>query len=113
MNNERYNQIIDEAYENYIIQTRIQFQKWCEENPFTLVNFREVTKELFLKSIKEDVHCFTGEKNYSQKWGLKIEERELSLEERYNWYIQTHNKNLYRDWETDRKSTRLNSSHRL
>ena len=82
MNNERYNQIIDEAYENYTIQDRIQFQKWCEENPFTLVNFRIDSKELFLKSIKEDVHWFTGEKNYSQKWGLKIEERELSQRER-------------------------------
>ena len=82
MNKERYNQIIDEAYENYTIQDRIQFQKWCEENPFTLVNFRIDSKELFLKSIKEDVHWFTGEKNYSQKWGLKIEERELSQRER-------------------------------
>ena len=82
MNNERYNQIIDEVYKNYITQARIQFQKWCEENPFTLVNFREDTKELFLKSIKEDVHWCTGEKNYSQKWGLKIEERELSQRER-------------------------------
>ena len=25
--------------------------------------------------------------------------------------IRRHNKNAYRDWETDRKSTRLNSSH--
>ena len=82
MNNERYNQIIDEVYKNYITQARIQFQKWCEENPFTLINFREDTKELFLKSIKEDVHWFTGEKNYSQKWGLKIEERKLSQRER-------------------------------
>ena len=28
-------------------------------------------------------------------------------------YPITGNKKLYRDWETDRKSTRLNSSHRL
>ena len=26
----------------------------------------------------------------SEKWGLKIEERELSLEERYDWFIKTY-----------------------
>ena len=78
-------QIIDEAYENYITQTRIEFEKWRERNPDTLVDYREDTKELFLKSIKEDTHWFTGEKKFSEKWGLKIEERELSLEERGEW----------------------------
>jgi hypothetical protein len=82
MNNERYNQIIDEAYENYITQIRIEFEKWCERNPHTLVNYREDTKELFLKSIKKDTHWFTGEKKFSEKWGLKIEERELTQSER-------------------------------
>jgi hypothetical protein len=96
MNNERYNQIIDEAYENYITQIRIEFEKWCQQNPGALVNYREDTRELFLKSIKEDKHWFTSEKNFSEKWGLKIEERELSEEERYDWYVKTHNKNLTR-----------------
>ena len=27
--------------------------------------------------------------------------------------VSTGSKSIYRDWETDRKSTRLNSSHRL
>jgi hypothetical protein len=73
---------IDEAYENYITQIRIEFEKWRENNPDELVNYREDTKELFLKSIKEDKHWFTGEKGFSEKWGLRIEERELSLKER-------------------------------
>ena len=77
-------QIIDEAYENYITQIRIEFKKWCERNPDTLVDYREDTKELFLKSIKEDKHWFTGEKFFSKKWGLRIEERELSEDERYD-----------------------------
>ena len=91
MNKEKYNQIIDEAYEKYITQIRIEFGKWCERNPHTLVNYREDTKELFLKSIKEDTHWFTGEKNFSEKWGLKIEERELNLEERSKIWNETHN----------------------
>jgi hypothetical protein len=75
--------IIDEVYENYITQTRIEFKKLCERNPDTLVNYREDTKELFLKSIKENKHWFTGEKGFSQKWGLQIEERELDMMERW------------------------------
>ena len=31
----------------------------------------------------------------------------------YGEINQPNNKAIYRDWETDRKSTRLNSSHRL
>ena len=34
------------------------------------------------------------------------------LAEFYEW-IEPEGDDLYRDWETDRKSTRLNSSHRL
>ena len=44
-----------------------------------------------MKSIKEDTHWFTGEKNFSEKWGLKIEERELNLEERSKIRNETHN----------------------
>ena len=85
MNNEKMNQIIDEAYGNYIAQTRIEFQEFCERNPGALVNYREDTKERFLKSIKENKHWFTGEKEFSEKWGLKIEERELSNDEITHW----------------------------
>jgi hypothetical protein len=89
---------IDEVYENYITQTRIEFKKWCERNPDTLVDYREDTKELFLKSIKEDKHWFTGEKGFSEKWGLKIEERELSLEERTKILVsQSDNKRDFYD----------------
>ena len=102
MNNERYNQIVDEAYEKYITQIRIEFGKWCERNPHTLVNYREDTRELFLKSIKEDKHWFTGEKNFSEKCGLKIEERRLSTEERNQWFHINWNANnplMKSDWK--------------
>ena len=46
-------------------------------------------KQMFIDKIKTD-------NGFSNTWGLKIEERGLSLKERYNWYIQTHNKNLTR-----------------
>lgn len=84
MNNERYNQIIDEAYENYINKCREEFSEWRKQNPDALVDYREDSKELFTQSIKDDKHWFTGEKNFSEKWGLKFEERELIEDERYD-----------------------------
>ena len=39
----------------------------------------------------------------------KLEE---SFHERKESHMRYINRNRYRDWETDRKSTRLNSSHR-
>ena len=42
------------------------------------------------------VDLCTYDKTFSEKWGLKIEERELSLEERYDWFTKTYNKNLTR-----------------
>ena len=70
MSSERYNQVIDEAYENYSINN---FGKTIH------------TKEQFINRIKTD-------SEFSEKWRLKIEERELSLEERYDLmpYITGH-----------------------
>jgi hypothetical protein len=60
MSSEIYNQIIDEAYKNYSINN---FGKTIH------------TKEQFINRIKPN-------SEFSKKWGLKIEERELSFEER-------------------------------
>ena len=61
MNNERYNQIIDEVYNKYTTK---------------YMGYDDVpSKELFLFEIRTN-------KEFSEKWGLKIEERELSLVER-------------------------------
>lgn len=63
MNNEKINQIIDEVYKRYT-------DKYVgyEDAP---------NKELFVHEIKTNPE-------FSERWGLKIEERELSLEERYD-----------------------------
>jgi hypothetical protein len=88
--NKEQQELLDEAYANYITKTRIEFETWRERNSDALVNYREDTKELFLKSIKDNKHWFSGEKNFSERWGLKIEERELSLEERNNYYTSNY-----------------------
>ena len=62
MNKQKYNQIIDEVYNKYTTK---------------YMGYDDVpSKELFLFEIKNNTE-------FSEKWGLKIEERELSLEERH------------------------------
>ena len=61
MNKERYHQIIDEVYNKYTTK---------------YMGYDDVpSKELFLFEIKNNPE-------FSEKWGLTIEEQELSLEDR-------------------------------
>lgn len=77
MSKERYNQIVDKVYENYINKL-IFNEKDCHIDD--LINqpnktFIPYNQEEFFNKIKTD-------KLFSEKWGLKIEERELSQQER-------------------------------
>ena len=81
MNKERYNQIIDEAY-NYYLQNWEPNREIEEiEDPYGLIrgtnfiNDRPLDKDMFIFCIKKDPE-------FSEKWGLKIEERELNLDDR-------------------------------
>ena len=63
--NKEQQQIIDEAYELYLNETKIYHY------PDSLI----LSKEEFINKIKTNPE-------FSETWGLKIEERELSWEER-------------------------------
>jgi hypothetical protein len=76
MNKERYNQIIDEAYKNYLIEDAKILPNMSKEK-MTELGYR-LTKEEFINKCKTDTE-------FSERWGLKIEERELNLEERAKW----------------------------
>jgi hypothetical protein len=79
--------IIDETYENYYNSTKdltletlhVPYQKThlygTLSRPISNAKFRPYTQEEFINKCKTD-------SEFSEKWGLKIEERELSLEER-------------------------------
>jgi hypothetical protein len=83
MNNERYNQIIDEAHKNYLNETLCTSDTTCLQSLLGMnlktgeigTIFRQYDKEDFIDKCKTD-------QEFSERWGLKIEERELSLEER-------------------------------
>jgi hypothetical protein len=61
--NKTYTDLIGESYKNYLTITEPTF----------------MGKNI---SLPEYIHWVKSDDEYSQKWGLKIEERELSLEER-------------------------------
>lgn len=67
-----YNQIIDEAYKNYVKKVMEGLKNWDVSPPTSAFPDH---KEVFINKIK------TNDK-FSEKWGLKIEERELSWENR-------------------------------
>ena len=73
MDKERYNQIIDDVYKN--------FEEWYNEHSGKedYTGYYVPTKEEFIRIVKTDLE-------FSEKWGLKIEEKELSLEERKRIY---------------------------
>jgi len=87
MNKEKYNQIIDEAYENY----SKEYEKDNSIGMCLLVK-RLDGKKTYRKPNKEMFVDLCYDKTFSEKWGLKIEERELSLEERKSIY-ETENTN--------------------
>ncbi len=68
MNNEKMNQIIDEAYENYT-QTKIIKTDSGETHISPIGHYNGMTKEQFINKCKTD-------SEFSERWGLKIEERE-------------------------------------
>lgn len=77
MSSEKYNQIVDEAYENYLKNWKPQpvvenELYWMEQE---LVSDKPLPKDMFIFCIKKD-------SDFSEKWGLKIEERELNVDER-------------------------------
>jgi hypothetical protein len=90
--NKEQQDLLDKAYENY----SKEYEKDNSIGMCLLVarldgkkTYRKPDKEMF-------VGLCTSDKTFSEKWGLKIEERELSLEERYDWFTKTYNKNLTR-----------------
>ena len=74
MNNERYNQIINEAYDNYS-------KEYEKDNSvgLTMLVQRVDGKSMHRKpNIEMFVTMCTYDSHFSERWGLKIEERELT-----------------------------------
>jgi hypothetical protein len=72
--NKEQQELLDEAYENYCLSYKDGHEFYEDETVK-----RSYTQEEFINKCKTDTE-------FSEKWKLKIEERELSLEERNNVY---------------------------
>jgi len=83
-------QIIDEVYENYrnsYPDAEKTFQ--YEESVFET---RRMTKDEFIDMIKSDIE-------YARRWGLKIEERDLTREERIDLYAKEYTPGMRNKYE--------------
>ncbi len=85
MNNEKYNQIIDEAYDSYLEKMVYHPEENWLDDEDGKKTYRQLTQEEFIYKCKTD-------SEFSERWGLKIEERELSDEERLDWMKKNKSK---------------------
>jgi len=78
--NKEQQELLDEAYKNYLNNF---VEPVCPPNLDVQPSYYEpMTKEWFIKSAKEK--SLRGDE-FSERWKLKIEERELSLSERIKY----------------------------
>jgi hypothetical protein len=92
MNKERYNQIIDEVYDKYLTK---------------YVGYDDVpSKELILFEIKNNTE-------FSEKWGLKIEEKELSENERYKIFDERGYEFRMNNWSKEEQYDKANIPTKL
>jgi hypothetical protein len=90
---EKFNQIIDEAYRNYLIEDAKVLPNMSKEQ-MTELGYM-LSKEDFICKIKTNAE-------FAEKWGLTIEGRELSTQERNEWYQIYRNGNnplMKSDWK--------------
>ena len=91
MSSEKYNQIIDEVYEKY-----------HQENKHVMY-LTFLLKEEFINKIKTDTE-------FSEKWGLKIEERELSWDERADLSREKRRHSwTWQNWSEEEMEWRMNN----
>jgi hypothetical protein len=92
--NKEQQQIIDEAYESFMLQNGFKYENGLLVGKMGGLNQLNVTywlsKEEFINKCKTD-------NEFSEKWGLQIEERELSLRERTEILVSRsdHKKDFY------------------
>ena len=78
--NKEQEELLDEVYKNYWGKVSVNNEEDClvkQEEGSLLKEVRVLYQQEFINKIKTDLE-------FSEKWGLKIEERELSLEERHD-----------------------------
>ena len=82
--NKEQQELLDEAYKNYSKKMMYHpVENWLDDGNGEKT-YRQLSQEEFINKCKTDTE-------FSEKWGLKIEERELSDKERVILYTQKTN----------------------
>ena len=90
MNNEQQ-ELLDEAYENYLNKVKNYTTEDLFYNKLSGVGdviegmLSTHTRDFIPYSQEEFINKCKTDPEFSERWGLKINERELSLEERAKW----------------------------
>jgi hypothetical protein len=84
--NKEQQDLLDEAYSKYADSHEYFINGWLHVKPM------EHSKESFINKCKTNPE-------FSEKWGLKIEERELSREERIDLYAKEYTPGMRNKYE--------------
>jgi hypothetical protein len=76
--NKEQQELVNEAYKNYLKHNDEVSNYWIKKNPKIESRWKPYSQEEFINKCQTD-------KGFSEKWGLEIEERELSTHERLEW----------------------------
>ena len=92
-------ELLDEAYENYCISYKDGHEFYEDEEVK-----RSFTQVEFINKCKTDTE-------FSKTWGLKIDERELSLEERMDLIDKMHLRSYsgWQNWSVEEMEDRMNN----
>jgi hypothetical protein len=88
--NKEQQELLDEVYKKYQSQTMFRTDDLVslEELDGMCLGTGEIKKVYRQYAPKDFINKCKTDPEFSEKWGLKIEERELSLEERQNLYFK-------------------------
>jgi len=85
--NKEQQEIIGEVYDNYTQTKIVKNDDGTETHTSPIGHYNGMTKENFINKCKKDAE-------FSEKWGLTIEERELNYEERIKLFKEKTNRSL-------------------
>jgi hypothetical protein len=117
--NKEQQQIIDEVYEKYLtdlksrkhhewILSKEEFINKCKTEDALSVKWREEYRDLRYGSKEEIEHLskhYKTDSEFSETWGVKIKERELSFNERIKHIVNSLKSNAPLLMEEDEKTT--------
>lgn len=87
-----------------------EYTKWFYDNAVPSVSGKPILNGEWILTRGEFINKCKNDTEFSEKWGLKIEERELSVQERNEWFQIHRNgnnplmKSDWKDFELDQQN---------